>query len=490
MSHATTTLDVTASRDGEAPSDDEGGPALVIVWSATEPARVGEVLLPPARGEPGVFGRGEAEGGAAGDGSGEARVVLARQRPGATEATRPLENPFLSRRHLRLRAEGDVVLVENLGKRPLLVGGRAAEGETAVAPGALLEVQGQLLFLCVRRPRTLPPAEHVKKLPPFGEPDEHGIVGESPAAWRLRYQCALVGSLSPHVLLLGESGTGKELAAQAIHAQSARRARKLVARNAATFPPGLVDAELFGNVANYPNAGMPDRPGVIGEAEGSTLFLDEIAELPVELQSHLLRVLDEAGEYHRLGEARRRQADLRVVAATNRPASSLKHDLAARLSLRIALPGLNDRREDVPLLARHLLQRRARKDAPIGARFFAGWDGRSGEPRLAPALVRALVSHRYTTHVRELDALLLRSLVGSRGATLELTDEVEAEIDPAAPERAGGAAQPPEWTAEQIRASLEKHRGVREKVWRELGMPNRYVLQRLMKKHDLGGGED
>src|SRR5256885_12859655 len=105
----------------------------------------------------------------------------------------------------------------------------------------------------------------------------------------------------------------------------------MVSRNAATFPAGLIDVELFGNVANYPNHGMPERPGVVGEADGSTLFLDEIGELPTELQSHLLRFLDERGEYTRLGDARRRTSDVRVVAATNRALEDLKHDLAARL---------------------------------------------------------------------------------------------------------------------------------------------------------------
>jgi two-component system nitrogen regulation response regulator GlnG/two-component system response regulator HydG len=288
------------------------------------------------------------------------------------------------------------------------------------------------------------------------------------------------------VLLLGESGTGKELVAQAIHASSSRRAKRLVARNAATFPSGLIDAELFGNVANYPNAGMPERPGVVGEADGGTLFLDEIGELPTELQSHLLRVLDAGGDYQRLGDAKRRRADVRVVAATNRPLDELKHDLAARLSLRIELPGLDARREDVPLLARHLLRRHARKDPPIGARFFSGWDGTTGEPRIAPGLVRALVTHRYTTHVRELEGLLLTSLVESRGSTFELTESVRDAIVPASLPAARARA----FTAEEIRTALEKHHGVRERVWRDLGMPNRYVLQRLMKKFGLGDEND
>jgi len=344
------------------------------------------------------------------------------------------------------------------------------------------------MFVCVARPRTLPALQHAMAPGAFGEADAHGLVGESPAIWELRDRCALVGSLSAHVLLLGASGTGKELVAHAIHAQSRRRGAKLVARNAATFPAGLIDAELFGNLAGYPNPGMSERPGVIGEADGGTLFLDEIAEMPPELQSHLLRVLDDAGDYARLGEARRRHADLRVIAATNRSPDSLKHDLAARLALRLVLPALDARREDVPMLARHLLRRHARKDAPIGVRFFASWDGTTGEPRLAPALVRALVAHRYTTNVRELDALLLRALVASRGATLELPDDLATDLARARPPRPRPAS--PAYSAEQIRDALARCGGVREKAWRELGMANRYVLKRLMKKYGIAGADD
>src|SRR6185369_7117992 len=120
-----------------------------------------------------------------------------------------------------------------------------------------------------------------------------------------------------------------------------------------------VDAELFGNVKNYPNPGTPEREGLIGEADGSTLFLDEIGELPVHMQAHLLRVLDRGGEYQRLGDSRAQRADLRVVAATNRPLDALKHDFLARLTLRLEIPSLDERRDDIPLLARHLLRRAA-----------------------------------------------------------------------------------------------------------------------------------
>src|SRR5581483_3361135 len=137
--------------------------------------------------------------------------------------------------------------------------------------------------------------------------------------------------------------------ARAVHDSSTRADKPLVARNAATFPEGLVDAELFGHARNYPNAGMPERPGILGQAAGGTVFLDEISELPVALQTHLLRVLDR-GEYQRLGDSASRVADVRFIAATNRP-EGLRPDLAARFKLRIPLPTLAQRAEDIPLIA-------------------------------------------------------------------------------------------------------------------------------------------
>jgi two-component system nitrogen regulation response regulator GlnG/two-component system response regulator HydG len=291
------------------------------------------------------------------------------------------------------------------------------------------------------------------------------------------------------VLVLGESGTGKELAARAIHALSERRQRAFVARNAATLPPGLVDAELFGNIKNYPHPGMPERPGLIGEADGGTLFLDEIGELPRDLQTHLLRVLDERGEYQRLGESARRTSDIRLIGATNRSPEEMRGDLCARMSLRLVMPGLNERTEDIPLIARHLLHRIAARDPGIRQRFLGevspSDSGRSLEPRLSPALVRALLSHRYTTHARELEAILWQSLTSSQRNRLELTDDVLQRID-AHGERDAPAA---EITREILEACLAKHGGVKEKVWRELGLSNRYALNRLLKKYGIGKEE-
>ena len=452
---------------------------LVVCWTASEPDRIGQVLAPSKIAA--IFGRGVAR-----DDDGAPRLLLARHRPGSIVHAEPFENPFLSRRHLSLSREGDGLRVENLGKRTMTVNGREATS-ALVVDGDLVEIEDVVLFRASRRLTPMPPLKNAVPLHPFGKADAHGIVGESPAAWALRDELAFAAGRDVHVLLLGVSGSGKELAANAIHALSSRRSRRLVARNAATLPASLIDAELFGHAAGYPNAGMPERPGLIGEADGSTLFLDEIGELSSELQAHLLRVLDGHGEYQRLGEARRRMADFRLVGATNRDVSSLKHDFAARLTLRVRVPALMDRIDDVPLLVRHLLHATAAKDPSMGARFFSSWDGTTGEPRLSADLVAALLRHKYETDVRELSTLLWRSLATSPGGRLALTEPLHAEL--------GVPDEKPEQdarevSADDVRRALEKHKGIQAQAWRELGLKSRYALYRLMRKYGIASDED
>jgi two-component system nitrogen regulation response regulator GlnG/two-component system response regulator HydG len=446
--------------------------ALVVLWSASEPGRVGEVGLLPAGGGAVMLGRGAREHGDAHE-----RLTFARQRPGVQSPTPPLCGPAISREQLLLRAVDGGVEVERVGRCPLSIGGTQVERGVA-RHGEALALKHQLLLYCTRRPAQLPRlvSYPCASLHAFGKPDPHGIVGESAAAWELREQLGFCASADAHVLLLGDSGSGKELAAQAIHRLSRRGERPIVSRNAATFPPGIIDAELFGNVRDYPNPGMEARPGVVGEADGSSLFLDEIAELPSELQSHLLRVLDAGGEYQRLGDAEGRRADLRLIAATNREPDELKHDLLARLTLRVTLPGLDDRREDVPLVARHLLRVAAEKSPAIAERFFA-----DGEPRIDPDLVEALVQHRYSHHVRELETILWQAIGASKGAYVACSDELREDRQRLEP--SPSSIEEPD--AETIRAALERHDGKVARAYKELGLKSRYALYRLMKKHDL-----
>ena len=471
--------------------------ALVIAWSGPEPGRAGEVALIAEDGKTCILGRGD---------EGDDRLRFVRQRPAWNTPTAPLGGQGLSRQQLRLRAEGGRIEVERIGRSSLSVDGVATD-RAFVEPGATLLLKGQLLLLVTRRPPLLGACRDLPSswLPAFGEPDGAGLIGESAASWRLRDRIAFVARADTHVLILGESGTGKELAARAIHLQSSRKEGAFVARNAATLPSGLIDAELFGNVKNYPNPGMPERPGLIGQSDGGTLFLDEVGELPLELQSHLLRILDSGGEFHRLGEAVSRRSHLRLVAATNRPASSLKHDFAARLTLQLMLPPLEARRDDIPLLARHLLVVAAERSPGLAARFLDDREGAPRQssqpriPRIDPLLLAALLRHRYRTNIRELDALLWQAMAGSPGDTVILTDEVRARLEEAAaatpaleahgPPRTPAAMPARDPSADEIRDAVNRSRGNLSLAAKSLGVSSRFTLYRLLKKHGIELGK-
>ena len=449
--------------------DEPPVPGLVVLWSMDEPACVGAWLpvspSPAARAH--VFGRGPSR-----QDDEHPRLLAYRQRPDGNHSLEPLQSQSLSRSQLLVQAAlPELLELVNVGRRRLLVNGTEVE-RAQVRPGDVIEIGAQLALLCVTRPRRFgaSPAwsDHA-----FGEPDRHGFVGESAAAWKLRAEVAFAARRTGHVLVLGATGTGKELVARALHAAS-NRTGPLVARNAATLPESLVDAELFGNLKGYPNPGMPDRRGLIGAADGGSLFLDEFADLPAAAQAHVLRVLD-GGEYHRLGEDTARRSQFRLIAATNRPASALRTDVLARFDFRLATPDLAARREDVPLLARHLLRIMADDDPELKQRFFA-----DGVPRLSLQLVRRLVRREYTANVRELRHLLWRALAGSAGNILEWAD-----ARPAGDEGELPASSDAPIDREQLQRALDENNGSLEKTWRALGLANRHVLSRLVRKHGL-----
>ncbi|MFO0748371.1 MAG: sigma 54-interacting transcriptional regulator [Myxococcota bacterium] len=333
------------------------------------------------------------------------------------------------------------------------------------------------------------------------------MVGESPALWELRDRIAFTARQRGHVLVLGPSGSGKERVAQALHRLSSCGTKPLVARNAATIPTALMDVELFGHVANYPNPGMRERLGLVGEADGSTLFLDEIGELPDELQGHLLRLMD-SGDYQRLGDARPRRVELRLVAATHRDPLQLKPDLRARFRHVLRVPPLIERREDLPLLMRHILRMAAAEDATIARHFFSDArtpDGRVIEPRVDLELVSAILRHPLPLQVRELEGLLWNAIATTMRAPEGTRLLLPAPPLPAAaaPDHAGAAepgaapdggptTSPTEVDKATLQAALDRHEGRLERVWRDLGLKNRYVLRRLLEKYGLRGarGDD
>jgi DNA-binding NtrC family response regulator len=474
----TTTL---AGDDSEACPAGPAPPALalVIAWSPAEPDRVGEVAIVPAARTPVTFTLGR--GGATPD-DGQRRLAFARHRAGAIEERPALAMATLSRQQLRIRASGVASLaVENVGRCRLAHNGVPATA-AEVKPGDTLLLGRELLLVCVKRPAWLPSADRVVRMA-FGSADPYGWVGESPAAWEFRRQVAFLAPQAGHVLITGESGTGKEHAARALHALSPRARMPLLARNAATFPESLVDAELFGHARNYPNAGMPERLGLVAEAAAGTLFLDEIAELPPGLQPHLLRLLDR-GEYQRLGDSVVRTSDFRLLAATNGP-DRLRPDLRARFKMSLRVPGLDERVEDVPLLFRHLLRVIAGQSPDVASRLFARGDP-SGEPRVTLRFVDALVRHRYTTHVRELEGRIWQALTRGPESVLDGPIEIgRVEGHAAEGARSPRAVAPESLSPASIENALLRHDGSVERAWRALGLGSRHVLTRLMAKHGL-----
>jgi Nif-specific regulatory protein len=193
------------------------------------------------------------------------------------------------------------------------------------------------------------------------------ILGRSPAMVLLFERIRLLKDTDIPVLLLGESGTGKELVARALHTEGRRRARPFVPVNCAGFPAELLDSLVFGHRRGAFTGAAQDSPGLVEQAEGGTFFLDEVGDMPAQLQVKLLRFL-ESGEFRRVGETEIRRADVRLISATNADIRTMvknrtfREDLYFRLAgIHLELPPLRDRREDLPLLVDHFLEEAIRR---------------------------------------------------------------------------------------------------------------------------------
>jgi len=243
------------------------------------------------------------------------------------------------------------------------------------------------------------------------------LIGQSPA---LRAVLDKVRSVSPtdaSVLITGETGTGKELIARAIHSASKRRDKPLIKVNCAAFPPGLVESELFGHEKGAFTGALTRRSGRFELANGGTIFLDEIGEVPPETQVKLLRVLQER-EFDRVGGGSTIKVDIRVLAATNRDLLKAVHektfreDLYYRLNVfPIALPPLRERKEDIPLLVHFLVHKFAMR---IG-KHIAG---------VTEQTMRRLIDYPWPGNVRELENVLERAVILTTGATLDIVPDI------------------------------------------------------------------
>jgi len=240
-----------------------------------------------------------------------------------------------------------------------------------------------------------------------------GIMGSSPALRNVIEQVAIVAPTTATVLIQGESGTGKELVARAIHDRSPRRHRALISVNCASIPRELFESEFFGHVKGAFTGALRDRAGRFQAADGGTLLLDEVGEIPLELQGKLLRVLQES-RFERVGEETTRKVDVRVIAATNRDlqqevaSGRFRRDLFYRLSVfPIALPPLRERADDIPRLATHFVEQAAQR---YGRRAL----------RLTAHALRTLEAYSWPGNVRELQHVIDRAVLLSHGGALRL----------------------------------------------------------------------
>ncbi len=230
-----------------------------------------------------------------------------------------------------------------------------------------------------------------------------------------------VASSAISVLIEGESGTGKELLAHLIHQKSPRQEGPFVAVNCTALAENLLESELFGHVRGAFTGAVKDRQGRFEVADGGTVFLDEIGEIPPAVQVKLLRFL-QSKEFERVGETTTRKVDVRVLAATNRnlevavAQGSFREDLFYRLNaVRLKIPPLRERVEDIPLLIQHFLKK------------FGGGS------EIAPEAIRALQGYAWKGNVRELENVIERAVILARSGTIELQhlpDEVQAAADP------------------------------------------------------------
>lgn len=317
------------------------------------------------------------------------------------------------------------------------------------------------------------------------------LTGTSPAFRRMLEMVSRVAPSDAAVLLHGESGTGKELVAHALHESSHRRSHAFVVVECASLAETLFESELFGHEKGAFTGATHSKPGLVEAASGGTLFLDEVGDIPLGMQVKLLRLL-ETGTYRRVGSTELRHVDVRLISASHRSlpdmvaAGKFRQDLYYRLStFPIRLPPLRERREDIPLLAAHLLQRVA--------------PGR--DMQLTPDALQRLQGWPFPGNVRELRNVLERACLLADGDTVEdgvLAQALQPEAAPwNQPAPASSIALPgavpsaPGATLQQLERqallqALQRHAGNRAQLARELGISERTLYRRLRQLQQDG----
>lgn len=312
-----------------------------------------------------------------------------------------------------------------------------------------------------------------------GREPEEVLLGDSPAMRRLKAEIARVAPTDARVLIVGENGTGKELVAQAIHRLSPRADGRLVEVNCAAIPEELIESELFGHVKGSFTGASEDRRGKFEEADGATLFLDEVADMSSKTQAKVLRALQD-GRFTRVGGSKPVASDARILSATNKNlAEEIRHgtfreDLYFRLAVvPIDVPPLRERAEDIPALANHFLRQ-------ASARF-----GRKPK-RLSASALEALSAYRWPGNVRELKNLIERLMILSPAEEISRED---LQFSPEAPDTVAADAPLKDARADferrYILAALRLHRGNVSRAAEALRI-ERSNLYRKLKSYGIG----
>ncbi len=367
-----------------------------------------------------------------------------------------LTDTTVSRFHLELTPRGDGVALRDLESRNgVYVGGARVQDALIESDSTVSLGRTKLAITLAEHDLAIEP----KELTAFG-----GMVGRSAAMQSLFRVLERIAPTQVNVLVLGETGTGKELIARAIHDASLRSSGPFVVFDCGAVAENLVESELFGHVKGAFTGAMNARAGAFEEANGGTIFLDEIGDLPLAMQPKLLRVL-EAGTVKRVGETGYRHVDVRVVAATHHDLGALvqtgrfRADLFYRLSVIVVrVPALRDRPEDIPLLVRHFVERAGRSTAELGEHDL-----------------RRLYEHPFPGNVRELRNEVERALVLPVAPA-----PVSASVPP--PSRPVGSAlsaEAFEARGRRVALALSRRAGNQTLAAQDLGISRRTLLNWL-----------
>ncbi len=383
------------------------------------------------------------------------------------DAAFKLEDPTVSRNHVQLSPRADGVWVKDLGSMNGTKVSGARIDEALIESEATLAVGNSLVRISI--------VEDAVDAP-LGPPRLGDAVAASPAMRRVLGVLERVARSEAPIVLLGETGTGKDVLARAAHASSARAHMPLTVFDCSAVTPTLIESELFGHEKGAFTGAAGERRGVFQQAHGGTLFIDEIGELPLDLQPRLLRAV-ESGQVKALGKERAAQVDVRIIAATHRDleaavkAGKFRQDLFYRLAVAmVKVPPLRERPEDIPLLAERFVRELQKEDFSI-----------------PPALMERMVAYDWPGNVRELRNVVARAILGEANALAgqgKPQTPQSAEPFHGLPFKEAKERLVDNFTRDYVETLLQRHGGNVSRAARAAGLARPY-LHKLAVKYGL-----